>query len=71
MMITIFNRKQLILTYDTVIQSKVREVLAANNIDYVINPIMFSARTYTNAEYKIYVHKTDFEKALYLIRDIM
>lgn len=69
-MITIFNRKQLIITYDITIQSKIRDILATNNVDYIINPIMFSARTYTPSEYKIYVRKKDYEQACYLIKDV-
>ena len=55
-MITIFNRRQLIITYDITIQSKIRDILASNMVDYTINPVMGlygSAQT----EYKIYVHK--------------
>lgn len=69
-MITLFNRKQLIITYDISIQAKIRDILAANNIDYIINPIMFSVRTYTPSEYKIYVKKKDYEQACYLIKDV-
>lgn len=69
-MITIFNRKQLIITYDMSIQSKIREILASNNIDYIINPVMFSVRTYTPAEYKIYVKKRDYDQACYLIKNV-
>ena len=68
-MITIFNRRQLIITYDITIQSKIRDILAANMVDYTINPVMGlygSAQT----EYKIYVHKKDYEQACYLIRDV-
>ena len=35
-MITIFNRKELIITYDIIIQSKIRDILASHNIDYII-----------------------------------
>ena len=69
-MITIFNRKQLILTYDMRVQSKVRDILSANNIDYIINPVMFTARVYSGAEYKIYVKKSDYEQACFLIKDV-
>ena len=69
-MITIFNRKELIITYDTIIQAKIRDILSANNVDYTINPIMFSVRTYAPAEYKIYVRKKDYEQACYLIKDV-
>ena len=68
-MITIFNRKQLIITYDITIQSKIRDILAANGVDYTINPIMGLYGS-TQAEYKIYVHKKDYEQACYLIKDV-
>lgn len=35
-MITIFNRKELIITYDLEKQAKVRSLLVANNIKYII-----------------------------------
>ncbi len=70
-LITVFNRKQLIITYDMGIQAKIRDILAANGIDYIINPIMFSVRVYTSAEYKIYVKKKDYEQACYLIKDVL
>ena len=71
-MITIFNRKELIITYDTAIQSKVRDILASNNVDYIIkvrnvHPYALNLRSY---EYKIHVHKKDYEHASYLIRDV-
>jgi hypothetical protein len=68
--ITIFNRKQLIITYDITVQAKIRDILAMNNVDYRIHPIMLSARTYTPPEYKIYVKKTDYDYASYLIRNV-
>lgn len=68
-MITIFNRKQLIITYDMTVQSKVRDILMANNVDYSINPIMGWYGS-IQAEYKIYVHKKDYEQASYLIKDV-
>ena len=68
-MITIFNRKQLIITYDMSIQSKIRNILAANNVDYSINPIMGLCGS-TQPKYKIYVHKKDYEQACYLIKDV-
>ncbi|MBE7036339.1 MAG: hypothetical protein II997_07895 [Clostridia bacterium] len=68
-MITIFNRQQLIVTYDMTIQSKIRDILAANKVDYTINPFMgwFGS---LQPEYKIYVHKKDYEQACYLIKDV-
>lgn len=68
-MITIFNRKQLIVTYDMIIQSKIRNLLAVNNIDYTLNPVMFAYGS-SQAEYKIYVKKADYEQACYLIKDV-
>ena len=69
-MITIFNRKELIITYDMAIQSKARDILASNNIDYFIKvrnvyPYALNLRSY---EYKIYVHKNDYDKAIGMIR---
>ena len=58
------------ITYDITIQAKIRDILSVNNIDYTINPIMFSARAYAPAEYKIYVRKKDYEQACYLIKDV-
>ena len=68
-MITIFNRKQLIITYDITVQAKIRSILSVNNVDYTINPIMglYGSR---QAEYKIYVRKKDYEQACYLIKDV-
>ena len=71
-MITIFNRKELIITYDMAIQSKARDILASNNIDYFIkvrnvHPYALNLRSY---EYKIYVHKNDYEQGCYLIKDV-
>lgn len=68
-MITIFNRKQLIVTYDITIQSKIRDILSANNVDYTINPVMALYGS-PQAEYKIYVRKKDYEHACYLIKDV-
>ena len=68
-MITIFNRKQLLLTYDLNIQAKIRNILAENNIDYVLNPIM-NTWSLRGPEYKFYVHRNDFEQAEWLIRDV-
>lgn len=38
-MITIFNRKELYVTYDMKSQASVREVLASNGIDYSVKTI--------------------------------
>ena len=79
-MITIFNRKELLITTDMSRQGNVRDVLSANGIDYtvrVINPQSGSSRARygsfgvnsdSSYEYKIYVHKKNYEYALKLIR---
>lgn len=69
-MITIFNRKLLYFTYDITVQSKIRSVLAANGIDYYLNPstaCMYSSRP----EYKFYVKKSDHEYAEHLIQEVL
>ena len=76
-MIHLFNRKKLLLTTSMERQAHVREILAANNIPY-------QARTSSNIsrsrgvipgmrmdmlyQYHIYVKRSDYEKAKYLIR---
>ncbi|SHM17366.1 hypothetical protein SAMN02746066_01003 [Anaerosporobacter mobilis DSM 15930] len=84
-MITIFNRKELIITYDLVKQAELRNLLAGNNIKYLIktrnqkSPSPFTAasigRTGTfgenlslEYEYKIYVHKDDYNEALSIVK---
>lgn len=82
-MITIFNRKELSITLDMKRQSEIREILSANNIEYVVKTtnlqsatVVGSQRAYTgnyginqdySYEYKIYVRKKDFDKAVCLI----
>lgn len=83
-MITLFNRKELVTTFDMKKQGQLRELLQANGIDYrvkVINrgspsPFDAGARARTGSfgqsmalsyEYKIYVKKADYERALSLL----
>lgn len=83
-MITIFNRKELCVTFDMAEQARVRNTLTDNKIDYSIktsnrmSPSAISTGergrtgTYGQAasamyEYKIYVHKADYEEAKSLI----
>lgn len=85
-MITIFNRKEICLTYDIKRQSEVRDILQGAGIDYRIRTInrtntvavRAGTRAYTGTigrdqmrdyEYHIYVHKDDYEEAMFLIRD--
>lgn len=84
-MITIFNRKELCITFDFKEQARVRDVLAFNNIDFIIktlnrmspSPMAAGSRARTGTfgqdtgamyEYKIYVHKNDYEEAVHLLR---
>lgn len=80
-MITIFNRKEVCLTFDMKRQAEIRNILQGAGIDYsvkVINRTVGAVtRVYTGSfgtdssieyEYHIFVHKDDYEKALQLIR---
>lgn len=79
-MITIFNRRELIVTMDMKRQSDIRNILADNHIDYVMkitNLQDASARSHIGRfginqdysyEYKIFVHKNDYGRAEVLIR---
>ena len=83
-MVTIFNRKELIVTMEMDRQSEVRNILSQNGIDYTVKitnleaePMIGNRRGVVGSfginqdysyEYKIYVHKKDFEKVTYLIR---
>ena len=74
-MITIFTRKELLITLDMMRQAKVREILSANGIEYsmkVTNLQNASIGTIGinlnySYEYKFYVHRKDYERALYLV----
>ncbi len=82
-MITIFNRKELLITMDMSCQSRVREVLSAKGIDYTIKVTNLQSASIVgnrrsrygsfginqdySYEYKIYVHRKDYEYALKLI----
>ena len=86
-MITIFNRKEICITYDMNRQAEIRNILQGANIDYVIRTknrtetmlVRGGTRAYTGSygnrqmmdyEYHIYVHKDDYEEAMYLLRNI-
>lgn len=82
-MITIFNRKELLITLDMKRQADVRDILVANGIDYTVkvtnleNPTAIGStrarvgsagiKQNSTYEYKIYVHKKDYGNALRLI----
>ena len=79
-MIHLFNRKELLTTASMERQAQVRDILAANGIDYrvrVRNNISGASRSRTVVpgmrmdmmyQYYIYVKRADYEKAKYLIR---
>lgn len=75
-MITIFNRKELVLTYNMKEQGEVRMLLSQNKIPYKIvtksRGNLHSVRGHAGTlgmdsdllyEYHIYVHEDDFDKA--------
>lgn len=79
-MVTLFNRKELLTTFDMKRQGQVRALLQNNGIDYRVktisrgSPSPFFAGTRTRVgsfgenpalsyEYKIYVRKTDYDRA--------
>jgi len=82
-MITVFNRKELIVTMSMDIQAKVRDILATNNIDYSIktknlqaSPWYANSRSRTGTfginseysyEYNIFVRAEDYDIAQALI----
>jgi len=83
-MITIFNRKELFITMDMSRQSNVRDILSANGVEYTVKVTNlqsasgigssrgrvgnFGINQNYSYEYKIYVHKKDYDNALRLIR---
>ena len=83
-MLMIFNRKELIVTMDIHRQAQIRNVLAQNGINYTVKTknlqnsgVLDSQRGHTgnmgidqsySYEYKIYVHKKDYEAARELIK---
>lgn len=76
-MITLWNRKEVLITYDMQKQSQVRALLQEQGIDYTIkthsreNMRGHRGKVFQNpmqgCEYKIYVHKDDYEQAVRLI----
>ena len=83
-MITIFTRRELLITFDMKRQSDVRDILSANGIKCAVQvtnrqnaAILGSSRARTGSfgmntdlsyEYKIYVHKKDYDNAMRLVR---
>lgn len=79
--LTIFNRRELAVTLDMGRQAEIRNILAANNVKYLIRTHSsggssawnrgrmgsFGQNTALSYVYKIYVHKDDYAGALALI----
>ena len=83
-MITFFNRKELLMSYDLRQINDAREILRANRIDYHVKasyPRSASAIGAGRARtasfglvrrqdlFTVYVHKNDYDHALHLLRD--
>ena len=83
-MIHIFNRRELLLSYDLRQVNDIREILRANRIDYSVkafysrSPFSSSAGRTRSAyfgpgsqqeRFVVYVHKTDYDRAMYLLRN--
>lgn len=82
-MISILTRKELLVTFDVKRQNDVRDILSANGIKYTVKvtnrqnaAVVGSSRARTGSlgvntdlsyEYKIYVHKKDYDNAMRLI----
>lgn len=83
-MLTVFNRKELVITTDMNRQADIRCLLSENGIEYTVRTTNLqsrsavgSRRAYTGSfgidqdhsyEYKIYVRKDDYDRAKRLIR---
>ena len=78
-MITIFNRQELLITLDANRRDQVRDILSANGIAYTAKVTnlqrgsrgrsgTFGINLDYSYEYKIFVHRNDYEKASWLIR---
>ena len=83
-MITFFNRKELLMSYDLRQVNDLREILRANRIDYYVkasysrSPFSGPAGRTRSAyfgsgsqqeRFTVYVHKADYDRALYLLRE--
>ncbi len=84
-MITVFNRRELTITMSMEVQSRVRDILSANGIDYIVrtknlqaSPAHGHSRGQFGTlgidpdysyEYKIYVHRNDYDRAQMLVQN--
>ena len=83
-MMSIFTRRELLITMDAEHQANVRQILASNGIKYSVKvtnlqsaSVVGNSRARTGSfginqnysyEYKIFVHKNDYENAFRLTR---
>ena len=76
-MIHLFNRKELLLTSSMERQARVRDMLAANKIPYLVRTssnisrsqgVMPGMRMDMLYQYRIYVKRSDYEKAKFLLK---
>ena len=78
-MITILNRKELMLTCSLAEQVRARDILTANGIDYKIKTVnhadhnrgrtgSFGIDHDAACQYYIYVHSEDYERAKHLMK---
>lgn len=72
-MITIFNRKELISTYDIDEQARIRSILAHQGIEYTVRTVDINKDNHFNHqnqyEYIIYVKKDDLDDAIYFVNE--
>lgn len=86
-MITIFNRRELIVTHSMKEQGEIREILVENNIKYTMttrnrnsSSLLGGTRQITGSlgqnmemvyEYTFFVHKKDYEEAVARLQRIL
>ncbi len=80
-MITIFNRKELFVTFDMAKYAEITSLLASQNIDYTVKAENLNNRSSVGAqpighigeklmiEHKIYVKKTDYDQAIFAMNN--
>ncbi len=74
-MLTIFNRKEVLLTYSFKDQADAKEILTNNQIPYRLKSksnqkntgSVFQGKMENAYEYRLFVHKKDWAKAKYLL----
>ena len=83
-MITIFNRRELLITMNLARLSSIRDILDTNDIPYITKTTNLQSASFMGSsrsrnglfgidqrfsyEYKIFVNKDDYNKAIQLVR---